>query len=247
MKSINLTAAVVALGLFSAVQGQQSEIDGDAQAIAARMDEVLRNERGLSQSEVERNLAELEAALRRAAAEQQDAEPFDALAEDGPFEAPAADGYDIGEFATSESRSDDDVLGGEDGDDHAMPYGDDGLFGDDGAVVGFNDGTGTDEPDMGICDAGGQPGLVPGRLGHRRRCRRQQQRRRRLHRRTGHEHLRRRRRTGLVRGVTPAAPECSINPIVANQRSRARPWHGASRGPWRVHGQGARCRAGLPR
>ena len=157
MKSINLTAAVVALGLCAAVQGQQSGIDGDAQAIAARMDEVLRNEQGLSRGEVERNLAELEAALRRAAAEQQDAEPFDALTEDSPFEAPAADGYDIGEHTTSESRSDEDVLGGEDGDDHAMPYGGDGLFGDDGAVAGFNDGSGSDEPDMGICDAGGMP------------------------------------------------------------------------------------------
>ena len=128
-------------------------------SIIGQMDEVLGNGDSRGHTDADTAIAALNHALRSAAL----GESYDYLLEDigaaslGPFEAPAANDHAGGNFGASGSSSSNDSANDSGvGEDYPPLGGGEPAAGDD-AVFGVNDGTGTDEPDMGICDRGGQP------------------------------------------------------------------------------------------
>ena len=148
-------AAMVAL--YAGIPAAAQE-DGGVQSIIGQMDKVLRNDEGRGSAEVETAIAALNRSLRQAALEEQDEDAFDAgESELRLLEVPSAIDDGGGESGSSEESSSDEAAGDSGGGEDYPPGGQDPADGDDGSVFGINDGSGSDEPDMGICDQGGEP------------------------------------------------------------------------------------------
>ena len=155
MKSLKAWLPAAALAALFCAGSAAAQEDGGVRSIIGQMEEVLRNEDGRSRAEIESALAALNRSLRSAAIEEADGELFaeEAQLELYEFEGPAADAAEAGgESGASESsssdESDEDSASGADGGS---------VLDIDDSVSGFNDGSGSDEPDMGICDQGGEP------------------------------------------------------------------------------------------
>ena len=151
MKSLKawLPAATLA-ALFCALPAAAQE-DGAVRSIIGQMDQVLRNEEGRSRAEMETALAALNRSLRSAAIEEADDDLFaeEAELELYEVEGPAADAAEAGgESGASDSNSSDESAARSDTDS---------VLDLDDSVSGFNDGMGSDEPDMSICASGAQP------------------------------------------------------------------------------------------
>ena len=162
MKSpAKLLSAAALAALFGGIPATAQE-DG-VRSIIGQMDQVLRNEEGLDRAEIDTAIAALNRSLRSAARGESGDDLFEGATEVEleQWEAPAANDDAGGESGASDSNSSDesanDYAGDSGVDDNYPPQGDGEPNADDDTVFGINDGTGTDEPDMGICAQGGEP------------------------------------------------------------------------------------------
>ena len=151
MKSLKALLPAATLAALLCALPAAAQEDGGVRSIIGQMEEVLRNEDGRSRAEIESALAALNRSLRSAAIEEADDDLF---AEEAELELYEVEGYAAddaeagGESGASESNSSDESAAESDSD---------AVLDIDDSVSGFNDGSGTDEPDMSICDAGGEP------------------------------------------------------------------------------------------
>ena len=159
--SAKLLSAAALAALIGGLPATAQE-DG-VRSIIGQMDQVLRNEEGRGRAEIDTAIAALNRSLRSAALGDSDDYLFEGATEVEleQWEAPAANDDAGGESGASDSNSSDEDATDYDGDsgvdEDYPPQGDGEPNADDDTVFGINDGTGTDEPDMGICAQGGEP------------------------------------------------------------------------------------------